>query len=217
MNGLYNGVFVMTDRQTGSLWTHFDGQVLQGPLVDTGTRLQLKPLVHTTWEEWLELYPNTLVPEWDTPYTDRYRDVTPGGGGLGPAFQDSLLSEDPRLDIGELVLGAGVGDDFTAYVLADFPNELNVVPDTLGGFPIVAFLDPSEHFGLAYSATVDGVVLEFSVVDGAIVDNEGTTWDITGMATDGPRAGTSLQFVTSFVTEWYGWAAYYPTTSIYGR
>ena len=216
VSGLYNGVFVMRDRQTGSLWTHFDGAVLQGPLAGSETQLELKPLIHTTWAEWLEIHPDTLVPEWNTPFVDRYRDVTPGGGGLSGRFANTLLNTDDRLPEGELILGAGVGSDFRAYVLADFPSELTVVPDELGGFPIVAFLNPADSFGLAYSATVDGTVLEFSVESGAIVDHEGTTWDITGAATDGPRAGSELQFVTSFVTEWYGWAAYYPDTSIYG-
>lgn len=216
MSGLYNGVFVMRDRQTGSLWTHFDGAVLQGPLADTDVQLQLKPLIHTTWSEWLDLYPDTLVPEWNTRFVDRYRDVTPGGGRLNPNFARTLLNEDDRLSEGELILGAGVGSDFRAYVLADFPDRLTVVEDELGGFPIVAFLNPTDSFGLAYSATVDGTVLEFSVQNGAIVDDEGTVWDITGAAIDGSRAGSQLQFVTSFVTEWYGWVAYYPATTIYG-
>ena len=217
VNGLYNGVFVMRDRQTGSLWTHFDGSILQGPLAGTGVSLELQPLVHTTWAEWLAIHPDTLVPEWDTPYTDRYRDVTPGGGGIRGAFQESLLNEDDRLETGELVLGAGVGSDFRAYVLDDFPDGLTVLADELGGFPIVVFLDPDDSFGLAYSAAVEGTLLEFHIDDGLIVDNEGSAWNISGTAIEGPRTGTALQFVTSFVTEWYGWVAYYPDTSIYGR
>ncbi len=217
VSGLYNGVFVMRDRQTGSLWTHFDGSVLQGPLAGTDTKLELQPIVHTTWSEWLDLHPDTTVPEWDTPYTDKYRDVRPGGGSVGPQFQRSLLLTDDRLADGELVLGAGVGTDFRAYVLDDFSAGLTVVEDELGGFPIVVFVDSGDDFGLAFSAAVDGETRSFSLVDGAIVDDGGTTWDITGTAVSGPDAGAQLQFVTSFVTEWYGWVAYYPDTTIYGR
>lgn len=217
MNGLYNGVFVMKDRQTGSVWTHFDGSVLQGPLAETGTQLEIQPLVHTTWEEWVNLHPDTLVPEWDTRFVDRYRDVTPGGGRVGPQFQRTLLHTDDRLSEGELVLGAGVGSDFRAYVLDDFGQELTVVEDELGGFPIVVFLEAEDSFGLAYSAVVDGTERTFTVEAGAVVDDQGTVWDISGRAVAGPDAGAELQFVTSFVTEWYGWVAYYPDTSIYGR
>jgi hypothetical protein len=216
VSGLYNGLFIMSDRQTGSLWTHYDGAVLEGPLGDAGVKLELKPLIHTTWGQWQALHPDTLVPEWETPYTDRYRDIDPGGSGLGQQFQQSLLHTDDRLEENELVLGAGVGIDVTAYVLADF-DGLTVVSDELGGYPIVAFLNPNQDFGIAYSAAVEGTVLTFTVDSGAIVDNEGTAWDITGFAIAGPREGQQLQFVTSFVTEWYGWVAYYPNTSIYGQ
>ena len=107
--------------------------------------LDLQPLVHTTWAEWLAIHPDTLVPEWETPYTNRYRDVTPGGGNLGRAFQESLLNDDDRLERGQLVLGAGVGADFRAYVLDDFSGQLSVLADELGGFPIVVFLNPERQ------------------------------------------------------------------------
>ena len=36
-----------------------------------------------------------------------------------------------------------------------------------------------------------------------------------GLAIEGEFAGVQLAFVTSFFTEWYGWAAFHPETSIY--
>ncbi len=115
------------------------------------------------------------------------------------------------------MLGAGVGSDFRAYVLDDFDQGLTVVQDQLGGFPIVVFLEPEDSFGLAYSAVVDGAERTFTVDAGAVIDDQGTVWDISGRAVSGPDEGAVLQFVTSFVTEWYGWVAYYPDTTIYGR
>ena len=51
--GLKDGVFVMVDRQTGSVWNHFDGNVAEGPLA--GRRLSLIPLQQMTWSEWTAL------------------------------------------------------------------------------------------------------------------------------------------------------------------
>ena len=31
--GLYDGLFVMQDTETGTLWRHIDGQALYGPMV----------------------------------------------------------------------------------------------------------------------------------------------------------------------------------------
>lgn len=207
----------MRDDQTGSVWTHFDGTVLTGPLADTGIRMELLPVIHTTWEEWRDLHPDTLVPIWNTGYEDRYRELEPGGGGLSPRFQSTLLNSDDRLAENQLVVGAGVGDAFRAYVLDEYGDSLTVIPDVLGGHPIVVFADAGSDFGIAFSAVIDDRILDFDVADGVILDATGTTWDITGLATTGPLAGAQLQFVTSFVTEWYGWAAYYPSTEIYGR
>ena len=40
-------------------------------------------------------------------------------------------------------------------------------------------------------------------------------WDLSGKAVEGPLAGTSLTYVSSFIAEWYGWSAYHPETTIY--
>jgi len=43
-----------------------------------------------------------------------------------------------------------------------------------------------------------------------------TEFDPDGLSI-GPGSGSQLEYVTSFVTEWYGWAAYHPQTNIFGR
>ena len=216
MAGLYNGLFVMADRQTGSVWTHFDGTVLQGPLAGQDIALTIEPMAHTTWEKWTEAHPNTLVLDWYDEFAGGYRDVTAGRGGLSGLFVDTLVNDDDRLPGNELVLGAGVGTDFRAYVLADAGDGLTVINDELGGAPIIVVLDPSTFFGLAFSATVNGESRTFNADRDELIDDTGTSWTFEGVAIDGPEAGMSLDFVTSFVSEWYGWAAYHPDTGIYG-
>ena len=80
--------------------------------------------------------------------------------------------------------------------------------------------DSREHCQRVFSQLLKGedvgrVDVLFSSKDGRIVDSGGTTWDRSGFATDGPLSGTQLQHVTSFVSEWYGWVAFYPDTTIY--
>ncbi len=60
----------MADDQTRSIWTHYDGTVLTGPLAGTGAEMEIQPIVHTTWEDWLDQHPETLVPVWETGYED---------------------------------------------------------------------------------------------------------------------------------------------------
>ena len=207
----------MADDDTGSIWTHFEGTAIQGPLADTGAELEQRPIVHERWADWVAEHPDTVVLDWYEEFADNYRDVEVGRAGLGPQFQDTILNWDDRLPENELVVGVNVGDEYRAYVLDDFPAAPTAVNDELDGEPIVAFVDASTDFGLAYSAVVDGQQLEFAVEDDRWVDESGSTWNSSGLATAGPMAGAQLTYASSFVSEWYGWAAYHPSTSIYGE
>lgn len=207
----------MADRQTGSVWTHFSGEVLTGPLAGTGAQLEIRPMLHTSWEEWTSLYPDTLVMDWDEEFANRYRpSYQPGREGLGPQFMKTIINWDERLSEGELVLGANICNDYRAYVLSDFNPGPAVVNDFLNQVPVAIFVESGSHFGIAYQATVNGQALSFSSDGTAISDETGSTWDLNGLADSGPLAGTQLEYVTSFVTEWYGWAAYHPNSTIYG-
>jgi hypothetical protein len=203
----------MKDRQTGSVWTHFDGNVLTGPLADQGVRLEIQPMLQMTWGEWLAIHPDTRVLDWYPQFAQRYRDVDPGRGGLGPQFQQTILNWDDRLSENELVLGANVGDEYKAYVLEDFGPALAAIQDVLGGTSIVIFVHAESNYAMAFVAESDGFTPDGSFIS----DADGNSWDLTGAAVAGPRMGDSMKYITSFVTEWYGWAAYHPETMIFGR
>ena len=115
-----------------------------------------------------------------------------------------------------MVLGVNICNDYRAYVLSDFNPGPSVINDNLYQVPVAIFVESGTYFGIAYQAVVDGQVLNFSSDGTVISDESGSTWDLNGLAVSGPLAGTQLEFVTSFVTEWYGWAAYHPETTIYG-
>ena len=208
--GLYDGLFVMMDRTTGSIWTHFDGTILTGPLAGTGTALAIQPLFHRRWKDWVAEHPDTLVMAWNDAYADSYWNTRPGEPGLGRQFLDTIRSLDDRLPENELVLGVDTGTGSRAYVLSD-DGGLVVMADEVGGVPIVVVMEPDSVFGIAFAATLDGEVLVFDT-DDAFVDASGTAWNLDGSSDDGRQ----LTFVTSFVTEWYGWAAYHPDTDIAG-
>jgi|TARA_Y100000310_G_scaffold243682_1_gene248290 hypothetical protein len=208
--GLYNGLFVMSDRQTGSVWTHYDGTILTGPLAGTGAALTVRPLFHQRWSDWLAAHPETLVLAREERYEDRYWETTPGRPGLGREFLDTLISLDTRLPENDLVLGVDTGTASRAYRLAGADGPM-VVADVLGGVPVIALLDPDSVFGIAFEATVGGQLRSFQPAPGGLVDDLGGLWGFDGSGS----GGRSLNFVTSFVTEWYGWAAYHPDTGIW--
>ena len=76
---------------------------------------------------------------------------------------------------------------------------------------------------MAVSRQLDGKTLNFETraqPDGksAIFDKEtGTRWNIEGKGEEGPLKGKTLARLDCHLSQWYGWAAYFPETSIYGR
>lgn len=215
--GVYNGLFVMEDRLTGSVWSHYEGKVLEGPLAGQGLVMDYVPTTQTTWEEWLALHPDTLVLDFNTGFEQRYREnVAIGRRGLSEQFLDTIINMDTRLDEFELVLGVEAGGEHRAYILQELPNNKSVINDTLGGESIAIFSQNSTY-ATVFSSAVNGQLLTFSSDGSKITDDLGNVWSLDGRCESGPFAGERLVSGYGFVSEWYGWAAYHPQTTIYGR
>ncbi len=172
------------------------------------------PLIHTTWEEWQTLHPETTVLSYDTDYQAQYRSVTlgmPNG-----RFADQLLTVDDRLQSEALVLGVMVEDAFVAYPVSELEQTSGVINETVAEISIVVFYDADNNAAIAFSRVVDGEKAQFEIVPGesflARDDVSGTVWDFEGHSVSGDE---SLEFVTSYLSEWYGWSAYHPATTIF--
>ncbi len=206
----------MWDEATGSAWSHLDGVALAGPL--EGEQLAILPLQTTTWAAWVEEHPDTTVPSIDTGYD--YRRVSLGRAGISGTFRDTLDGVDPRLPENELVIGVLAGEEAVAFPIDAASGA--PMQGAVGGVPVVVLEDAGGSPSLAYHrALSDGRVLDFewsTDENGAtiIVDAQtGSRWSSAGLAVEGELVGVQLTFVTSFLTEWYGWAAFHPETAIY--
>ena len=211
--GLLDDVFRMRDRETGTIWTHLDGKAIAGPL--EGKRLKMIPIPQMTWEEWKADYPDSLVLSPDTPFSDRYiRPVQ-----IGVFNPREARYGDDRLPSNTLVVGVEVEGVFKGYPLAELELAGGVVNDTVGGKPVVVFYDSIARTGLAYLRQLDGHILEFYNVssDGYELRDRETDslWDVHGRAVEGEYGDARLEFVSSFISEWYGWSAYHPESQLY--
>ena len=211
--GLLDGVFQMKDRQTGSIWTHLDGKAIAGPL--EGQRLRMVPIPQTTWGRWKAGHADTLVLDPDTPFQDRY--VRPVQ--IGVFNPNEAVYGDDRLPSNTLVVGVEVEGVFKGYPISELEAAGGVVNDTLAGQPIVVVYDSAARTGLAYLRRLDGRTLEFynAGEDGfEMRDREtGALWDVQGRAAEGAYGEARLEFVSSFISEWYGWSGYHPETHLY--
>ena len=205
----------MLDDRTGSVWSHLNGSALGGE--HAGEQLRLLPLQTTTWGAWREEHPDTTVLDPNTGY--RYRSGNGfGDARLGQIFAATLDSIDERLPINELVIGVLAGSETAAFPVDSIRDALPAQSE-VGGVPIVILASPDGEPSLAYHrALTDGRVLDFErTSDGGVHDLQtGSRWISDGRAVEGELAGIQLTFVTSFLSEWYGWAAFNPDTTIEG-
>jgi hypothetical protein len=229
--GLYNGVVTMCDRETDSVWLQVEGRAVKGPL--TGKRLKTGPLLDTTWGQWKKLHPDTLVMSPNGPFEKVYRPkgaAEPRGHDRFPLpfFRQSMTRGDKRLPPFEKVLGVAVPDATDtplrrAYPIKALRDAGNVVNETVGAVSVVVLLDPKTVTAAAFSPVVENRKLTFEArthTDGttAFFDKEtGTRWSVDGAGREGALAGKTLAPVENHLSQWYGWVAYFPQTTIYGR
>ncbi len=224
---LYQSALVMYDRQTRSLWTHFDGRAVVGPL--TGRRLDVVPSSIVAWADARRDAPGLRV-------------VVADGEGLGEprnpyqgydsATRPFLFrgEPDPRLHAMERVVGVVFGGQAKAWPYAGL-RRARVVADRVGGQPLVVLFDPDARSALdrgditrsrqvgasgVFDPELGGQPLTFHPADdGQFTDTRtGSTWTITGRASAGPLTGRQLRPLPHLDAFWFAWAAYNPDTTL---
>lgn len=105
---LYQSSLVMYDRQTQSLWTHFNGQAVVGEL--EGTQLDFFATQITSWQQWRQANPDGAVLSVQTGYynpgnynRNPYFGYESSGSLLASSFQSVEI--DDRLPAKQRVIG----------------------------------------------------------------------------------------------------------------
>jgi hypothetical protein len=242
--GLYNGVMTMYDKQTQSVWVQVQGKAVKGAL--TGAILKQGALLSTTWKRWKQLHPDTLVMAPDPAYKKYYDPkgtiVERGFDRFpDPHFKSSLTRRDLRLPIHEMVMAVSVpqvspnvnshssdvesGSQsalYRAYPLKEFKGASGVINDSVGVPSVAVMYEAASDTCSAVYREIDGKSLtmefrEYPADKRGFYDKEtGTRWSLEGLGLEGALAGKRLPRVNGTISEWYGWAAYFPQTSVFG-
>lgn len=112
---LYNSDVLLFDRQTESLWSQLKGEAISGEL--KGTKLPVLPVLHTTWREWQERYPDSLVLDEDTGYDriDYGRDPYQGYSRTGRLYFEVDHKAPGDYHPKEQVLGVEIDGHYKAW------------------------------------------------------------------------------------------------------
>lgn len=212
---LYKDALVMFDRQTKSLWTQLDGSVLRGKM--KGAHLEPVPAVHTTWSQWKQLHPDTLV----------LRQAGPNGGTVFADYHASpeqmgivgTHNPDSRLPGKTLVVTLRDGNEALAVSVKALEKH-PLHQTTLAGQPLVVVFNPGSATARVFDRRVEGRTLTFRLQrrgpQVALLDEEtATLWSgLTGEAIKGALAGKKLRPVPHMMSYWFAWAAYHPRTRL---
>ncbi len=214
-HGLYDGLFLMRDEETGTYWDHLTGEAVYGPRV--GTVLEVSNLLHSRADQVLADDPDALLALSDRALrTDEDMEsrglLARVGGRLSKMFSSTVDDEDARLPTMDIGLGVWEGEEARYYSYDRVVAEDRAVLDTFQGQRMLVFLDPSTHVLSSFLVDADGLRWEDDVlrlsndqyVEGSILyDSDGTR----------AEAARPLQIFT----RWYGFALTFPNAEIYEK
>jgi hypothetical protein len=227
---LYRSNKLMYDRQTRTLWNQLTGEPVLGKLVGSGIKLDLQPIVTTTWASWLSQHPDTVVLDINTGYQRPY---TPGAAyGDYFAYHDTMFPVWLRSDLlatKDRIYALQIEGIPKAYPL-DILTKEQVINDMVGETSIVLIASDGQ-------IKVDGVnqrVGEISYDAGGevrsyargeetftpgsqpdtVIDSVGHPWQITEEALIGPE-GMSAPRINGHLAYWFGWYSFFPQTLLY--
>lgn len=225
---LYNANILLFDRQTGSLWQQFTGEVVAGPLLGVVGKMERIYADIVSWGSWKRWYPGGRV-------LARPEEVWFGGRKVRVSveryeeypYAEYQLREwvGYGVDVKELdlrglfskrrVVGVVVGNTARAYLKSDL-KKTKLVNDRLGGEPLLIVVTPAGEAHV-FSRRAAGQALDFTLDDDKLIDEETkTAWGFDGKALSGPLAaeGAALEELQPTPTYWFAWALFHPGTDL---
>jgi hypothetical protein len=216
---LIGGNEVFKDRQTGSHWQQSSAQAISGPL--KGTKLAFYPFLLTTWQEWLEQHPDTMVLKPLPGYADRIADMNkilkqgPPGAGKAPS---GAFGHDGRLHPYDVIAGLEVAGDAKAFSISAL-KKVRVVNDHVGGQPVLIVHQPASDTTTAFVAQINGKTLSFEALDSSVRKlsdaQTHSIWNDYGLCLSGALKGSQLQTLVLEPEFWFAWSEFHPKSELY--
>ena len=160
---LYESSKLMFDHETKSLWPTLQGAPMVGPLSGSGLTLEFAPVVTSTWGEWRNRYPETLVL---SPETGHQRDYSEGA-----AYRDYFSTQELMFDVSRQDRRLKNKDEILAVRLAG-KTPLAIATRLLERKPEFAY----RHEGLLLTIRTDKSGANRVYVDGRQVPAHRAFW-----------------------------------------
>jgi hypothetical protein len=214
VTGIYNGMSMMSDGETGSVWEHVTGECIRGPL--QGTQLDTRPAQYLTVAQLLEAAPDANIALSRASWQSRLLDVLLLRRMLAPTgympgiFRLSLTQSDTRVP--ELEIGLGIWSDGHArfYPMNTIRGQNSALMDTLDQQQLVIYIDPTSATPAAHRTTaqIQGWEGDTLVLDSGERIRNGCV--LNAAAEQRPIDRPNQQF-----TRWFGFSYMFPGCEIF--
>ncbi len=180
----------MMDVQTESLWSHILGEAMRGPL--EGTVLETLPCDMLTWRAWRREHPKTTV--------------------LNLSRTARAYTRQFYKQLETFVVGFQVDEHFFHVPFATLRGK-PLLETSLREQPLLISFDAESTSIRVFSRRIDERNLDFSLdAEGRLEDRQTrSTWNrASGVASQGPLAGTHLHQLVGIVSFADIWRTFHP-------
>lgn len=149
---LYNSDVLFYDRHSESLWSQLRHQAISGAF--KGRRLDLIPVTHTTWSDWLARHPDTAVLSTQTGHRRDYTRSPYAGYAQSPQIMFPVAFRAQGYHPKEQVLGLELNGKAKAYPFAELAAHGTApLRDSVGGQAVTVRFDPENRHAAAFDAS----------------------------------------------------------------
>ncbi len=128
---LYNSDMLLYDRQTESLWSQIMAQAISG--THKGRRLLAIPMSHTSWSDWRQRHPETLVLSQDTGFSRDYQRTPYAGYETSRKLFFPVKFRAQGYHPKERVLGLEIDGQYRAYPFAELAKTGGKLLERIAG------------------------------------------------------------------------------------
>lgn len=207
----FNAMF--EDQESKTWWRQVNGEAIAGPL--KGMKLQELPSAQMRLGAWIREYPNTLILQPDTIFSEQYADLKGFDSGT---IKSSLEKRDSASwKFKSWIIGVNQGAQFRAYDWNELASE-KVLNDSFASVPLVLVLENDNMTFHVFDRRLRGESLHFTwdPVSNIFRDEQtNSEWSPTGHCIKGTLQGGSLKSLQSYQEFWHSWKSFHPLTSQY--
>jgi len=142
---LYNSDVLLYDRETESLWSQLLSKAISGK--QKGTVLEMLALTHTSWRDWQQKYPQTLVLSQKTGFNRDYSRSPYGSYDKSKALYFPVNRLNTQYHPKEYVIGLKIGDQTKVYPFAELAKIHSPYRDSFAGKKISVLFDAKNRTG----------------------------------------------------------------------